>query len=157
MRRSGGTIAAHDVLLWRQPTLFAFWQSVLPPLLAWISWAVVSIVLFVCLVRIWIRRATSQDLPRVLAATVLFLVCCNPHVFFYDGLLVLIPGAVWYAGGDRYESAGVRRTCGALLLLVYLAQHVSTLLLQEQSPPLVGPLITAWLVVEVWDLGRDKA
>jgi len=157
IRRSGGTIAAHDVLLWRQPTLFAFWQTVLPATLAWIAWAIVSIVLFAGLVRIWIHRATSQDLPRVLAASVLFLVSCNPHVFFYDGLLLLIPGAVWYACGDRYGSRGARRACGALLALVYAAQHVSTLLLQEDSPPLVGPLVTAWLVVELWDLGRHPA
>ncbi|MFN0008448.1 MAG: glycosyltransferase family 87 protein [Planctomycetota bacterium] len=157
MRRSGGTIAAHDVLLWRQPTLFAFWQTVLPARLAWIAWAAVSVVLYACLARIWGRRASGLDLPRVLSVTVLFLVSCNPHVFFYDGLLLLIPGAVWYACGDRYGGAGVHRTCGVLLALVYAAQHVSTLLLQEQSPPLVGPLVTAWLVVEVWDLGREPA
>jgi hypothetical protein len=156
MLHRGGDIAAEPSLLWKQPTLFAFTQALLPPSVAWIVWAAATTVLFGLLVRTWRARA-DRDLPRVLSATILFLVVCNPHLFFYDGLLLLIPGAVWFAARERYAAVRARRASGFLLLLVYVAQQISTLWLQAASPPIEGPLLAAWLVVEMADLTREAA
>lgn len=140
---------------WKQITLLAFWRSVLGDarptfVLAATSLSVLPCIFFVGLA--WIRcRPSAQTIPRLLAVTVLMLVACNVYSFHYDGLLLAIAGAVWYLRGHEYASARRHLAIGVVILLAFIAQHASAMLVQG-GVALTGPLLATWLILDARDL-----
>jgi hypothetical protein len=140
---------------WKQVTLLAFWRSALGDDQAWPAAVATALTAAPCVALVavaWIKRArTPVAVPRLLALTVLMLLSCNAYAFHYDGLLLTIPGAVWYLRSGDYGSGKHHLAAGVLIFLAYAAQHASTLL-RENSLALTGPVLAAWLIVEGHDL-----
>ena len=139
---------------WKQITLFAFWRSVFGDNQLSIAAAATALTAAPCIAlvaHVWIKKARKASaIPRLLGLTVLLLLSCNAYAFHYDGLLLTIPGAVWYLREHEYANAKHHREAGVLILLAYAAQHASTLL-HQNSLAFTGPVLAAWLIIE----GRD--
>ena len=140
---------------WKQITLLAFWRSVLGDHQAWLAVVATALTAAPCVAVValaWIKRARAPwAVPRLLALTVLMLLSCNAYAFHYDGLLLTIPGAVWYLRGRDYATGKHHLAAGVLIFLAYAAQHASTLL-HQNSLALTGLVLAAWLIVDGHDL-----
>jgi hypothetical protein len=138
---------------WKQITILAFWRSVLGENAQWkvTVAAVLSTAPCIALLSLaWIRLGRKAvAIPRLIALTVLMLLSCNAYAFHYDGLLLTIPGAVWYLRDHEYASAKHHFASGVLIFLAYAAQHASTA--YRGGPALTGPVLAAWLLID----GRD--
>jgi hypothetical protein len=151
-------IRAHPNMYVRQQNLFAFWRTLMPGA----SWNVINTLWGLSVVSVagaaawcWRGPIRPERLPRLLGVTVLAIVACNPYLFFYDALLLLIPGAVWFIERRGYQQTR-RRTIGGLVVLIYFWQHLS-MLFAKQVPSIVGAAVAVWVFVEAWDLAsRDS-
>ena len=159
-RTLADTVAGR-IPMWKQQTIYAFWRTALgapgaPKVLT--LWALSALPLGVVTAAAWLKAPLdSRHLPRLFGITVLALVCCNTYLFLYDGLLLALPGMVWYMQRDHYRSATCHRIGGAALLFVYVWQHLTTWVLQG-GWALVGPAVGVWLIAEAWDLiGASRA
>ena len=139
---------------WKQVTLLAFWRSVFGDNQPWIAAVATALTAAPCIAVVavaWIKKARStRAVPRLLGLTVLMLLSCNAYAFHYDGLLLTIPGAVWYLRGHEYANEKHHLATGVAIFLAYLAQHASTLL-HERSVAWTGAALAVWLIVD----GRD--
>ena len=139
---------------WKQLTLLAFWRSVLGDNQPWIAAVATAFTVAPCIVLValaWIRQARHQRaVPRLFGLTVLMVLSCNVYAFHYDGLLLAIPGAVWYLRDHEYANVKHHLAAGVLIFLAYAAQHASTLL-HENSVAWTGPVLAVWLIID----GRD--
>jgi hypothetical protein len=139
---------------WKQITLLAFWRSVFGEKSPWMVAVATTLsaapcVAFVALA--WIRFARKAvAIPRLLSLTVLMLLSCNAYAFHYDGLLLTIPGAVWYLRDHEYANKTHHVAVGVLIFFAFAAQHASSLL-REDGLALTGPVLAAWLIID----GRD--
>jgi hypothetical protein len=146
--------------LWKQQTIYAFWRSALaahqsPQIL--MLWLASVLPLLAITVAAWVKtEPNAEHLPRLFGLCTLALVCANFYVTIYDGLLLALPGMVWYTGERSYRSARCHLIGGIALLLIYLWQQVTTWL-THAGPAIVGPLVAVWLVAEAWDLLRKSA
>ncbi len=140
---------------WKQITLLAFWRSVFGDAQPWIAAAATALTAAPCIAVVglaWIRKArTARAVPRLLGLTVLMLLSCNAYAFHYDGLLLTIPGAVWYLRGHEYANSKHHLAAGVAIFLAYVAQHASTLL-HESSVAWTGPVLAVWLIIDGSDL-----
>lgn len=148
--------AAGMVPAWAQITIFAFWRSCLgdahPRLLAAL-WLSCIGPLIVMVGWAWLKFGRVEDrLPRLFGLTVLMLVSCSPYMFQYDGLLLILPGLVWYLQKDSFRGGRAHDICGLAILFIYFWQHLATWILQG-GPALIGPAAAVWLVADVLDLG----
>jgi len=159
--RMGQLLTSHGISIWKQQTLYAFWRWTLGEgtrlHLAEIAAAIGAFALGAPVLWLWRTRAVPRDLPRLVSIAVLFLVACNLYLFFYDGLLLLIPAVVWYTSPESYARASARRWCGGCIAAAYAWQHASSFVLQRQAPPLLGPIVAVWLAIEIFDLARLPA
>ena len=139
---------------WKQITVLAFWRSVLGDNQPWIAAVATALTAAPCLVVValaWIRKARiSCAVPRLFGLTVLMLLSCNVYAFHYDGLLLTIPGAVWYLRDHEYANAKHHLAAGVMIFLAYAAQHASTLV-HENSLAWTGAVLAVWLIID----GRD--
>jgi hypothetical protein len=159
--RTLGNAVAGQIPMWKQQTIYAFWRTALgtpnpPGVLA--LWALSVLPLGVVVAAAWLKTPLDgRHLPRLFGITVLALVCCNPYFFTYDGLLLTLPGMVWYMQRDGYRSETCHRIAGSALLFVYAWQQLTTWVLHG-GWALVGPAVGVWLVADVWDLiGASRA
>ena len=142
----------------KQLTLFSLWQLLLmyrvpgPALVVKLTWALSVAPLLLGLVLVWRGPLTAAKLTRLSGVFVLFLLAANPYLYFYDGLLLVIPAAVWYLRGNEYGSRQRHRLCGFFLTLIYLWGYC--LFISDGLLPLslIGLLSAAWCGVEIWDL-----
>lgn len=150
----GNLLAAGSPVLWKQRTLLASlsWIGGRPAGAAGVLgiWLVLVLPLSLGVLRVW-WRASRDQLPRLIGIAVLFLVAASPYLFFYDGLLLAVPGIVWWLQRERYASRGRHRVCGALLGTIYAWEYVNLAVLGAGLPPIVGLLVACWLLVEVRD------
>lgn len=141
--------------IWKHQTLFAFWQGtlgiVLSPRWLQVLWGASIVPLVLATGAAWRGKLDPSRLPRLLAITVLLVVACNPYVYFYDGLLLMIPGIVWYVDRRGYASTRCHRLAGIALVVAYAWQHLSLWVLKG-GWPLVGVAVSIWLLIEVYDL-----
>jgi hypothetical protein len=141
--------------MWKQQTLYAFWRTALgtpqsPRVVAlWLA----SIAPLLALTAVAWRRTVvdGERLPRLFGLTVLAMVSCNVYLFLYDGLLLAVPGLVWYGHRGTYRSPACHCICGIALTVVYVWQHLSAWVLHG-GWALVGPAVAVWLVADSWDL-----
>ena len=140
--------------MWKQHTVYAFWRTALganaPPLLIYGLWVgcVAPAVLGVWAA--WRARICAEQIPRILAITVLLTVACNPYMYIYDALLLVIPGFVWHAGRHQYASAACWRICGFALAVVFFWQHFSFFVFSG-GPAIAGAATWVWLMAEAYD------
>jgi len=140
----------------KQLTLFSLWQLLLvyrvPALVVKLTWALTVAPLFLGLVLVWRGPLTAAKLTRLSGVSVLFLVAANPYLYFYDGLLLVIPAALWYLRGNEYSSRQRHRLCGVFLTLIYLWGYCLFIPGVPLPLSLIGLLSAAWCGVEIWDL-----
>jgi hypothetical protein len=146
---------ARGIPMWKQQTIYAFWRTTLgrpnAPIVP-ILWALSVLPLVIVTAAAWLKAPLDRrHLPRLFGITVLCLVCCNTYFFIYDGLLLALPGMVWYMRRDHYRSGMCHRIAGAALLFVYVWQHLTTWVLQG-GWALVGPAVGVWLIADAWNL-----
>ncbi len=92
-------------------------------------------------------------LPRLFGVTVLLALCANLYVYFYDGLLLLVPGVVWWVEREGYRSRWCHGLIGACLLGFFVVGYVSIFLLEfNEGVSWAGALLALWLVFEAADL-----
>jgi len=151
--------AAGNSTLWKQRTLLAClsWIAGRPPDSALVAacWAAAVLPLALGSLAAWWRGGAGQ-LPRLLGIAVLLVVAASPYLFFYDGLLLALPGLVWWLQRDRYASRRLHRACGLLLGAIYAWEYVNMALAGAGLPPLVGLLVSGWLALELLDLRAGR-
>jgi hypothetical protein len=119
-----------------------------------VLWASIALALVVLTTQVW-----RGDVPidRKVAATVLLVVAANPYMSFYDAMLLVVPGFVWWGA---HESYGIRqsRIIGAAIAIIWLDQHLNFSYLGFSNALLpvsmVGPAVVVWLVAEAVDARR---
>jgi hypothetical protein len=153
--RSLASALSAEIPMWKQQTIYAFLRTALevpqsPRLVA--LWAFSTLPLLAMTVAVWINvKPDARHLPRLFGIAVLAAVCCNVYLFIYDGLLLALPGMVWYLRRAQYRSAACHRAAGIAMLVIYIWQHLSTWFVHGVWP-LVGPAAGFWLIAEAWDL-----
>jgi hypothetical protein len=145
--------------LWKHQTLFAFWSTVFGPTasIGWVRlvWIISLLPMAVGAFALWRRRRSADQLPRILSVIVLGLVACNPYIYFYDGLLLMLPGVIWYVRRDSYAVPWCHRAAGLCLLFIYAWQHLSLFVLKAEGHlALTGVGVYVWFMLEVYDLVR---
>ncbi len=152
-------VRATSMDLWKHQTLYAFWGTVLGPKapVGWtrLAWGITLLPMGVGAMLVWRRRPVPRRLARVLSVIVLGLVACTPYLYFYDGLLLMLPGIVWYVQRDDYAVRRCHQVAGWCLLGIYLWQHLSLFVLKAYGHlALTGLGVSVWYVAEVYDLVR---
>jgi hypothetical protein len=139
--------------MWKQLTLYAFWRTVASgpgtALGPWLA-SVAGLVALAALAW-WRRRGEPAALPRLFGLTVLLALGANLYVYFYDGLLLLVPGVVWWVERHGYRSRWRHGLIGACLLGVFVDGYVKMVLVGE-GIGWTGALIALWLACEALDL-----
>jgi len=135
-----------------QLTLYAFWHS-LPGLSAPAAsalWAVTGITLAALAgAAVYRTSRTSNDAARVLSLTVLVALAANFYAFFYDGLLLAVPGIVFYVRRRGYPSMR-RIAIGACICAVFVSGYVQVFVVSSGISS-VGMFIALWAALEAHD------
>ena len=165
--RVASALRSGRIPMWKQQSLFATVYTAVAPLLGpdAVMWVWGSIVLMVLIVVAWhtglgVRTGQSAAVSpgigwvRGTAALVLVICLVNPYLFFYDGLLLVIPGILWWLEGARAERPGVNRGIGVVIGLIFTWQHLSAWFLKGSAPPITGLLTLAWLLLLVCWYGK---
>jgi hypothetical protein len=151
----GELVETSGMPMWKHQTLYAFWWTVLgseaPTRLVHTLWVVSVLPLVAGVLLIWRGPVSRARLSRLFGALVLFVVGCNPYVYFYDGLLLAIPALIWHVERGRYHSRQCHRLVGSCILAVFAWQHLSLFALKG-CWAWVGPLVWLWLLAELYDL-----
>ena len=158
-QRMAKALAGGGVPMWQHQTVYAFWRTVLgaavPPMVAYGLWAGCTLPAAIGVWAAWRAGGSAEQLPRILAITVLLAVACNPYMYIYDGLLLVIPGLVWHAGRHHYASVTCWRICGFGLAGVFFSQHFSYFVFGG-GPAIAGAAAWVWLLAEVYDLALAR-
>jgi hypothetical protein len=154
--------SATSMDLWKHQTLYAFWSTILGPRtpVAWTRavWGVSLAPMLVGAALVWRARLVPARLDRVLSVIVLGLVACNPYLYFYDGLLLALPGIVWYVRGKTYAVRRCHQVAGLCLLAIFFWQHLSLFVLKSYGHlALTGLGVYVWYLAEVYDLVTGSA
>ncbi len=155
--RTLATVVGTQIPMWKQQTIYAFWQS-LPGMhqssQALALWIASSLPLLAITAAAWLKmKPDAQHLPRLFSLTVLTIVSCNIYIFVYDGLLLALPGMVWYMDRGSYRYTGCRMVAGVAILVIYVWQHLTAWIIHG-GWALVGPTVAIWLIADAWDLLR---
>jgi hypothetical protein len=153
--RSFAGMVATITPMWKQETIYAFWRSLLvtphsaPALVLWL---ITILPLLGVTLAAWLRcKLDAERLPRLFGLTALSIVSCNFYVPIYDGILLAMPGTVWYMQRNSYRSGSCHWIGGAALSFIYVWQHLTTWVL-DGGWALVGPAVAVWLGADAWDL-----
>lgn len=144
-----------DMPMWKHQTLYAFWSTTIGPYVSHgmvqVVWAASVVPLLAAAGLSWLGRMPPRHWPRAIGVAVLLIVAANPYLWFYDGLLLAIPGVIWYVERDRYASRTCHRIAGACVAVAYTWQHLSLWILGG-GPAMVGLAAAVWLLAECHDL-----
>jgi len=155
--RAVASIVTQEIPMWKQQTVYAFWCTVIDTRhsrLILMSWLVSIGPLLGLTILAWLKtNLDSAHLPRLFGLIVLMLVSSNVYLFLYDGLLLALPGVVWYLQKDSFRSALAHRVIGVAILFIYIWQHLSVWVIKG-GISLVGPAVAVWLVADACDLLR---
>src|SRR5690606_26680723 len=143
--RVGGELDAGELALWKQHTLLASLRSLAPAPLAWVGWVLCAIPLGALTLRA-IRRASVLRAGGLLILATLAL---SPYAYYYDALLLVVPGAGLWLERERYPRRA-RWIVAAVACATFAWQHAAFFVLQAQAPPLSGLLVSGWLGAELW-------
>lgn len=142
--RVGDELASGEIALWKQHTLLASLRSVAPAPLAWLGWALAALPLGALALRA-VRRASVLRAGGLLVLATLAL---TPYAYYYDALLLAVPGACLWLERERYPRRA-RCALGILACATLAWQHAAFFVFQAEGPPLAGFLVSAWLGVEL--------
>jgi hypothetical protein len=140
--------------LWKQLTLYAFWRTV-PGLDAgaalglWLASVTLLIVLGAA--AIWRTGAGTPDRrARIVALAVLLGLALNVYAYFYDGLLLAVPGIVWWVRRRDYRHVDTV-AIAACVAAVFVVGYVRVFLVSS-GVSWAGAFIGLWAGVEAYDL-----
>jgi len=159
---AGGVMArqeAGDAPVDKQITILSFLRVVSGHLggsaATWLVWMVVAGALGLSMVHRWHRADAATSPVRLVGTAALAVVALSPRLYFYDGLVLAVPAAVWYLGRSSYRMRWVRRGEGLCLAGI----GVSSMLFFPWPAvgTAVGPLAGIWLALEVIDLRTGRA
>ncbi len=141
----------------RQITLFASLQSILnrpgSDRLVQVLWWGGSIALVIpTAVLWWTARRRAIPWERLWGVALVVVLAVNPYAYFYDGVLLAVPGAVWWMRRKSYRSRGAWATVAGVLALLLVWEHL--LIWPPLSPRLspAGAAIGVWGAAELFDL-----
>jgi len=145
-------VVQHVAPMWKQLTLYAFWRTASSAGWAVAPWLASVGLLVAAGTTAWWRRGGSEAaLPRLFAVAVLLALGANMYVYFYDGLLLLVPGVVWWVCRDGYRSRSRHALIGLCILGVFVVGYLRIFLVPE-GISWAGALIAIWLLCEAFDL-----
>jgi hypothetical protein len=145
----------------KQLTLYAFWRTIpgMSAPTAAVAWAV-SIATLVALAGLAMYRsgaASTDDRARVVALATVLAIACNFYAYFYDGLLLTIPGIVWYVRPSTYRRP-FHVAIGACIATAFVVGYVQVFLEDFSGVSWLGAVIALWAALETVDLlGRRAA
>jgi hypothetical protein len=158
-RRFSAMIAA-EFPMWKQQTIYAFWRTAfeLPQSPRTIAiWLASIIPLLAMVTALWYRTGPDPErLPRLFGIMVLAIISCNPYSTPYDGLMLVLPGMVWYLYRGSYRSPTCHLICGLAIAFIYIYGYMNFWLLQG-GWALIGPALAVWMIADTWDLWRAQA
>jgi hypothetical protein len=143
---------------WKQFTLYAFLRSAFygadpGGTIARVVWAVTALgfasAIAVAVRRLRDRIAVEPALgARIAGLTALGICALNAYLFYYDAVLLAVPGAALATG--RWHRRGARAIASACAALVW---WLSLAVAWDRShPQLAGAVTTLWLAIELFDL-----
>lgn len=141
----------------KQLTVFASLQSLLgvrgAPDSLLLAWGAISGALSLSAAYAWwIGARGGLPFERLFALAMVVILAVNPYAYYYDGILLLTPAAVWWIRRDSYGRLAWR-TIGVTIAFVVLWGHVGAWMGQVSGrPSLVGWGVALWAVVELVDL-----
>jgi len=145
--------------LWKQLTLYAFWRTV-PGLDAgaalglWL--ASVTLLIVIAAAAIWRTGASTPDRrARIVALAVLLGLAVNIYAYFYDGLLLAVPGIVWWVRRREYRHVDTV-AIAACVAAVFVVGYVRVFLVSS-GVSWAGAFIGLWAGVEAYDLLAGSA
>lgn len=131
-----------DFESWKYLTLYSSLRSFGSSYLIEIVWCFLAILGFVSL--IFFTKKLPPTHTGALSLLVLFIITFNQYLYFYDGVLMLVPAAFWYQRFIR--SNGAERDIGILIVLIYIFELLQLFKLQSSNIPLTGVLILSWYI-----------
>jgi hypothetical protein len=150
---AGGAFALEGYAAQKQITLRGFLEGVLGQGNTTMTiWAIAAAGLIAAAVAAW--RSPGSPL-RHLGIAVLLAIAANPYGFFYDALVLAVPGTVWWAERDRWRR-GAWLAVGTLIAVAWCSEQwlyswgvVAKVAGVPWLPPvsLVGPVAATWLVL----------
>ena len=139
---------------WKQVTLYAFWRTV-PGLSSgaasglWVT--SVALLMTLAAIAAWRTGATlPEDRARVFALAVLLGLALNVYAYFYDALLLAVPGTVWYVRRREYHRFA-RVAIAVCVAALFVDGYIGVLVISG-GVSWAGAFITLWAIVEVVDL-----
>lgn len=121
------------------------------------AWIAIVGLCGVAVLQLWTRVSLAVSLPRAFGAVVLFIVAANPRLYFYDGLLLVLPGLAYWAGASRWgmgpramRFSGVALAFGWCLSWSGVWKAVNVL-----TGPLAAVVLVVW-AVESWRTDRPS-
>lgn len=136
--------------MWKQLTLYAFWRTIpgLTDAQAYLLWLISASVLVLLVAATWYQLGEDRKaLPRLFGLTILLTLAMNLYVYFYDGLLLMIPALVWYVRREEYRSGLYHGGVAACVALLFVVGYVRVFFVSS-GVSWAGALIAAWLVLE---------
>ncbi len=115
-----------------------------------VLWFVLSASIGVLTLWAWRRADSGTPALRLVGMAALAMVALSPRLYFYDGLIVAVPGATWYLRRDGYTLQWVRRVEG--LCLFGIGVVTALFFPWPAACTMFGPLAGLWLVLEVVDV-----
>jgi hypothetical protein len=149
--RVGGELASGELALWKQHTLLASLESVAPAPVAWLGWTLAALPLGA----LTLRAIGRVSVLRAGGLLVLATLALTPYAYYYDALLLAVPGACLWLERERYPRRA-RRVIAAIACATFAWQHAAFFVLQAEGPPLAGALVSAWLGAELWATERAR-
>lgn len=118
--------------------------------LVWLAWLVVVVVIGALVLWAWRAAGPETSNLRLVGMAALAIVALSPRLYFYDGMIAILPAAHWYLARRAYASRAVRRLEGGCIAGVVV---VTFLFFSHPAAMTVfGPLAGLWLVLESIDV-----
>jgi len=100
----------------------------------------------------WIGERGGLPFERLFALAMVVILAGSPYAYYYDGIFLVTPAAVWWICRDSYGRVAWR-SIGATMAFVVLWGHVGAWMGQvSERPSLVGWGVAVWSVAELVDL-----
>ena len=101
--------------------------------------------------QLWRPSSLAASLPRAFAAAALFVVAANPRLYFYDGMLLILPGVVLWATGRKWlHDERLLLASWWIFAVLWVASWGGVIkALNVLTGPLAGILLILWSIDSV--------
>jgi hypothetical protein len=151
------------VPMWKQVTLYAFLRTALPAgltseRLLGPLWTVGTVTLACATAAVWSRRGAVDRPPvlRLVGLAMLLAITANAYAYYYDSVLLAVPGIAWFLARDEYVLRGSRVVIGGCIAGILVLGY-PTVLVIKGGVAWTGGLASIWLLAEAHDLWRGSA